>query len=47
MRHSNVATTMNVYGNSTLRAKQDANSKVVQMLINPKSEIRSAAGVSA
>jgi integrase len=37
MRHSNVATTMNVYGNSTLRAKRDANSKVVQMLINPKS----------
>lgn len=48
MRHSNVATTMNVYGNSTLRAKQDANSKVVQMLINPKSEnVRAAAGVSA
>ena len=47
MRHSNVATTMNVYGNSTLRAKQDANSKVVQMLINPKSEIRAAASVSA
>jgi integrase len=36
MRHSNVATTMNVYGNSTLRAKQNANSKVVQMLINPE-----------
>jgi integrase len=33
MRHSNVATTMNVYGSSTLRAKQDANSKVVKMLI--------------
>jgi len=48
MRHSNVATTMNVYGNSTLRAKQDANSKVVQMLINPKPEnVRAAAGVSA
>ena len=28
MRHSNVATTMNVYGKSTLRAKQVANSKV-------------------
>nr|WP_285288961.1 tyrosine-type recombinase/integrase [Alloacidobacterium dinghuense] len=38
MRHSNVATTMNVYGNSTLRAKQDANSKVVKMLISPKKE---------
>ena len=47
MRHSNVATTMNVYGNSTLRAKQDANSKVVQMLINPKSKIRTAASASA
>ena len=33
MRHSNVATTMNIYGNSTLKAKQKANSKVVQMLI--------------
>jgi integrase len=38
MRHSNVATTMNVYGNSTLRAKQDANSKVVKILINPESD---------
>ena len=48
MRHSNVATTMNVYGNSTLRVKQDANSKVVQMLINPKPEDkRVSAGVSA
>lgn len=36
MRHSNVATTMNVYGKSTLRAKQDANSKVVKMLIQSK-----------
>lgn len=36
MRHSNVATTMNVYGKSTLRAKQDANSKVVKMLIQTK-----------
>ena len=33
MRHSNVSTTMNVYGNSTLRAKQQANSKVVEMVI--------------
>jgi integrase len=38
MRHSNVATTMNVYGNSTLRAKQDANSKVVKILINPEKD---------
>jgi hypothetical protein len=27
---------MNVYGKSTLRAKQDANSKVVKMLIPDK-----------
>jgi integrase len=33
MRHSNVATTMNVYGNASLRAKQKANSKVVQMVM--------------
>ena len=36
MRHSNVATTMNVYGNATLKAKQEANSKVVQMVIAPQ-----------
>ncbi len=33
MRHANVSTTMNVYGNSTLRAKKQANSKVVQMVM--------------
>jgi integrase len=33
MRHANVSTTMNVYGNATLRAKQQANSKVVQMVM--------------
>jgi integrase len=33
MRHSNVATTMNVYCNATLRGKQHANSKVVQMVM--------------
>lgn len=31
--HSNVATTMNVYGNATLRAKQQANPLVVQMVM--------------
>ena len=36
MRHSNVATTMNVYGNATLRAKQQANSKVVQMVMKQR-----------
>ena len=34
MRHANVATTMNVYGSATLRAKQQANSKVVQMVMS-------------
>ena len=33
MRHSNIATTMNVYGNASLKAKQKANSQVVRMLI--------------
>lgn len=36
MRHSNVSTTMNVYGNATLRAKQNANSKVVEMVMMSK-----------
>jgi integrase len=33
MRHANVATTMNIYGNAAQKAKAQANSKVVQMLI--------------
>ena len=33
MRNSNVATTMNMYGNASLRAKQQGNSKVVQMVM--------------
>jgi integrase len=46
MRHSNVATTMNVYGNASLRAKQQANSKVVQMVIaqeKPQIELQAVA----
>ena len=46
MRHSNVATTMNVYGNATLKAKQKANSKVVQMVIaqpKPQPELQAVA----
>lgn len=34
MRHANVATTMNVYGRASLRARQQANSKVVQMVMS-------------
>jgi hypothetical protein len=33
MRHSNVATTKNVYGSAALKAKQAANSKVVQIVM--------------
>lgn len=33
MRHANVSTTMNVYGNSMMSAKREANSKVVQMVV--------------
>jgi integrase len=33
MRHANVATTMNIYGSSTIAAKRNANSKVVQMVL--------------
>jgi integrase len=42
MRHSNVATTMNVYGNSTLKAKQRANSKVVKMVMKQKRPLAKA-----
>ena len=42
MRHSNVATTMNVYGNSTLKAKQQANSKVVQMVMKQEEPLAEA-----
>jgi hypothetical protein len=46
MRHSNVSTTMNVYGTASLRAKQQTNSKVVQMVTaqkNPHTEAISVA----
>jgi integrase len=42
MRHSNVATTMNVYGSSTLRAKKQANSKVVEMVMKQESPLAEA-----
>ena len=46
MRHANVSTTMNVYGNASLRAKQQANSKVVQMVMRheqPRAELQTVA----
>lgn len=36
MRHAKVATTMNVYGNASLKAKQQADSKVAQMVMHPE-----------
>jgi hypothetical protein len=33
MRHSDVATIMSVFGKATLRAKKQANSKVVEMVM--------------
>ncbi len=33
MRHANVSTTMNVYGRASMKAKQEANSKVVEMVL--------------
>ena len=38
MRHANISTTMNVYGRAAMKAKQEANSKVVQMIL-PKKEL--------
>jgi len=33
MRHAQIATTMNVYGNAMMESKREANSKVVQMAL--------------
>jgi integrase len=35
MRHAQVSTTMNVYGNALMKSKREANSKVVQMALRP------------
>ncbi len=36
MRHANISTTMNTYGRSAMKPKQEANSKVVQMILPRK-----------
>ena len=36
MRHANISTTMNTYGRAAIKAKQDANSKVVEMFLPRK-----------
>jgi integrase len=33
MRHANISTTVNTYGRAAIKAKQEANSKVVQMVL--------------
>ena len=33
MRHAQISTTMNVYGNALMTAKREANSKVVRMAL--------------
>jgi integrase len=40
MRHAQIATTMNVYGNAMMESKRAANSKVVQMVL--RQEVRKA-----
>ncbi len=35
MRHASIQTTMNVYGQALSSTKRQANSKVVQMVLNP------------
>lgn len=36
MRHANISTTMNTYGRAAINAEQEANSKVVQMILPRK-----------
>jgi integrase len=38
MRHAQVSTTMNVYGNAAMKSKREANSKVVQMIMKPDTQ---------
>ena len=35
MRHAQIATTMNIYGDAMMESKRAANSKVVQMALRP------------
>jgi hypothetical protein len=40
MRHANISTTMDRYGRAAIKAKQEANSKVVQMILSRKALLR-------
>jgi len=35
MRHADIRTTMNVYGDALMDSKREANSKVVRMVLGP------------
>jgi integrase len=36
MRHAQIATTMNVYGNALMESKREGNSKIVQLVLGQK-----------
>ena len=38
MRHAQVSTTMNVYGNAAMKSRREANSKVVQTIMKPDTQ---------
>jgi integrase len=46
MRHANVSTTMNVYGRASMKAKQEANGKVVKMIL-PRQDVVGFSGVES
>jgi integrase len=41
MRHAQVSTTMDVYGNALMESKREANSKVVSLLLRPSRDTQS------
>jgi integrase len=41
MRHAQVSTTMDVYGNALMESKREANSKVVRLLLSPSRDSQS------
>jgi integrase len=45
MRHAQVSTTMNIYGNALMQSKRDANSKVVDMALNGMPEAPSPSSI--
>jgi integrase len=41
MRHAQVSTTMDIYGNALMESKREANSKVVRLLLSPSKDSQS------